>query len=67
MSMAEVTPMRGRRVKAIRCPVEGHADCEVVRFASPYDRESEVRLFRADVGDELGRETEGIEEGVGPN
>jgi hypothetical protein len=51
--MAEVSPMRGRRVKKARCQVEGHGSCEVTQFASPYDRRGEERLFRSDVDAEL--------------
>lgn len=41
--MSESSPMRGKRVQKIRCSVEGHAQCEVVRFAGPRGRTTEKR------------------------
>jgi hypothetical protein len=35
--------MRGKRVVKVRCPVEGHARCEVTNFATPPDRTVEKR------------------------
>jgi hypothetical protein len=46
--MAQTAPMRGRRPKAVRCPVEGHPHCEIAKTGSPPSRSTERSAWRAD-------------------
>lgn len=46
--MAQTAPMRGRRPKAVRCPVEGHPRCEIAKTGSLPSRSTERAAWRAD-------------------
>lgn len=46
--MAQTAPMRGRRPKAVRCPVEGHPHCEIAKTGSVPSRSAERAAWRAD-------------------
>jgi len=47
-------PMRGRRVKLAKCPVEGHSGCELELSAeSPPSRSDEKRAWKLQASMEI--------------
>jgi len=62
--MSEVSPMRGKRVVKVRCPVEGHSRCEVVGFATPPERTVEKRNWMVDAIEDAYMDVESLPLGI---